>query len=310
MKHHGNSFKNTLTKVSKGHKKEKRNKLHIVDLGDNLSISPINTNKDVDDLLSTNDKSYMSKLDDFQSRTPVKTKTTYTPILITTTSKPLSNSHIPSKVDLTIKSITDETSKVTKVKLKYKSKGVNFNIENIQSNEDITNIIDCYQQLIINILDGSKPSYFYTLAKRYHSNSKSNLISNDELISIPKSIYFGYIGSKRSNLVTFEILKHPKLSKLIQRQEKANKVIQFWGVDPFVKYVLTPELLAHFIMDNRNLKDINHAYDLMEDTNDYGMYITDKITMIENPLNQQTPSETLNTEDSEDSFDPLELFDN
>lgn len=293
---HGRRFRDTLSSVSKPSKiKSKHKKIHVADLGNNL-LPFSSVNEDVDDLLSNNDtSSFMLKLDKFKPKdiTSVKSKLKEVPCPIIPT-----KANITPIVDLNIKSITDEASKKDKIESKYKSKGTTFNIDQLQSSEGIMGVIEKYEQLIIDILHGSEPSYFYTLAKRYQSNSKSHLITNDELISIPKSIYYGYIGSKRSNLITFEILKHPLLSKMVQRQEKVNKVIQFWGVDPFVKYVLTPELLAHFVKDSQGLTDLHQAYDLLEDSNDYGMHVSDKTPMMEKEV----------VSEYSDSEDLIELF--
>lgn len=83
------------------------------------------------------------------------------------------------------------------------------------------------------------------------------------------------------------------------------------GVESFVQYVLCPEVIANLIMEHQNFKDINLAYDEMEDTNDYGFYITNKIPIKENEkekyIKPREPKEPIVI--YSDNEDPLDLFD-
>lgn len=302
---HGRQFGDTLGVSKPSSSKGRRRKIHIAQLSESAAGEGSEGPSAVDDLLAPTDASYMSKLDKIQRETPPRS--TCVPKVIdlpTITPKPTST------IDLSIRSITDKSSKEDMVRSKYKAAQKDYTT-GLMSNEDITNIIKASEELVSHILDGSSPSYFYTIAKRYQKNSPTSIISNDALISIRKNIYFGYVGSNRWNQLTFAILRHPNLSKQLRKQEKTNKVIQFWGVDPFAKYVLAPEVVANLIKKNEGLADINLAYDMMEDTHDYGIYITDNIPL-RAPADVASPTpkaaERTTSGDSDDSFDPLDLF--
>ncbi|KAG7704601.1 hypothetical protein KL933_002212 [Ogataea haglerorum] len=122
------------------------------------------------------------------------------------------------------------------------------------------------------ILNGKTASYFYEIAREYAESSPRLFVTDSEIINLPKQRYHGYIGSMRANAITQHLLS--QLDDLLT-DKKSNKVLQFWGRSYFTRFVLTPEIIARIVKQDEQV-DLDKAYDMMESTADYGLYIMDQ----------------------------------
>ncbi|GMM27881.1 Rtc4 protein [Martiniozyma asiatica (nom. inval.)] len=180
-----------------------------------------------------------------------------------------------------VKTQLSDEYKIEKVKEKYKKMRPNFKPFVFKNILEIDKVVKELQNYIIDILKGKVGSFFYTQAKNIQRKSKRNMITDDELISLPKNIYYGYIGSKRGFLIAISILDNLEIKNIVDNVSLTNNVMQFWGIDAFAQYVLAPEVIAKIIMKEKNLKDLELAYDEMEYSNDYGFYIMNNIKVLD-----------------------------
>lgn len=254
----GRKFQNTLNRVEK--KPKSKSNIHIASVNDNLTLTKNGKDLEVDNLLkNTNNIDLMCKLD---SLSPTKDQTTMsptTPSCLSTPLKPKLKSksksidfrtclvqddklHLPT-IDYNLKSILNEDTKIKEVQKKYAKQRPNFNPTLLSSQEDINSTIISYSSLLLDIMNGSKPSYFYTLAKRIQKSTNNNIITNDQLIALPKTCYYGYIGSKRAALLSRVILENDQLKQMLNKIDKSNKVVQFWGLNHLFNTFFVQKLL-------------------------------------------------------------------
>lgn len=170
--------------------------------------------------------------------------------------------------------IFDDSKRREEVKLKYTKAKPDFHPKPLDR-QSLMKLVKNHQILLEGILDGNTQSYFYSIAKRYSENSHRPKVSDMDLISVPKGKYYGYIGPKRGHQLSGIITK--KLKSALRSKAKHSKVIRFWGLDNFTLYVLVPELIARVVRNDNELSSLDEAYKLMEDTNDYGIYVMDSI---------------------------------
>lgn len=204
--------------------------------------------------------------------------------------------HRREQIDVSIDYNQYKQEKRDKLLKEYSSRA-NFRPLVINHLNDALKIIRKYRNYPYDILDGKVGSHFYTIAKDYQRQSNSVQISAKFLNSLPLNKYYGYIGSKRSNLITFQLLEDKRLRSKIAQYGRKSKVVQFWGVDGFIRYVIVPEIIAQVIKANDDLNSVLDAYEIMEQTHDYGVYI-----MNEKPIDKaQRESEGEETEEGLDS---------
>ncbi|KAH3663736.1 hypothetical protein OGAPHI_005138 [Ogataea philodendri] len=142
----------------------------------------------------------------------------------------------------------------------------------VYSKHEIELQTDKYIQIARDILRGKTASYFYEIAREYADSSPRLKVTDSEVINLPKQRYHGYIGAARANTITEHLLD--KLKELLS-DRKANKVLHFWGDRYFTRFVLTPEIIARIIEQDDQI-DLDLAYDKMESTADYGLYVMDQ----------------------------------
>lgn len=178
----------------------------------------------------------------------------------------------------------------------------------IKSLDDIGRIVETYLETVIDILNGVKASYFYTQAKKLQQSSKLLTIKDAEIASLPKETYYGYIGAVRGFHIGKVIESNETLSKLINEKIRYNKVIQFWGVSNFIQYVLVPEVIANLTMKYSKINDIEEAYDEMEETNEYGLYITNAYPLKMNN-DDEDDDDNENVDDTDNDIETVEIPD-
>ncbi|KAI0461122.1 hypothetical protein LJB42_001137 [Komagataella kurtzmanii] len=144
----------------------------------------------------------------------------------------------------------------------------------IVSYEALRNAVEPHLAIVPAILNGSKPSYFYSLAYEVSKSSKNRVLTKNVLENTDMTKFeVGYLGMKRAGIISDFI--RSKYRALLSELGKSNPVIQFWSVDMFVTCALTPEVISRYIKEEMKLSDLSDAYDLMEWTSDYGKYIMD-----------------------------------
>ncbi|ANZ75490.1 BA75_02193T0 [Komagataella pastoris] len=144
----------------------------------------------------------------------------------------------------------------------------------IVSYEALRDAIEPHLAIVPAILNGSKPSYFYSLAYEVSKSSKNRVLTKNVLENTDMTKFeVGYLGKKRAGIISDFI--RSKYQTILSELGKSNPVIQFWSVDMFVTCALTPEVISRYIKDEMRLSDLSDAYDLMEWTSDYGKYIMD-----------------------------------
>lgn len=180
---------------------------------------------------------------------------------------------------LSLESLINNKDKYNAIKNKFEKRKPYIKPTIIISIDDVKKIVKTYKKLLIDILNGDESSFFYNEAKKLQQSSNLMNIKYNEIDNLPKYSYYGYIGAVRGFHIGKIIEEDPELCKLIKEKMKFNKVIQFWGVFNFTQYVLTPELIAHIVLKNGNLLDMDDAYDELEDTNEYGIYVTNTIEL-------------------------------
>lgn len=176
--------------------------------------------------------------------------------------------------DVSLDEMINDKAKFKELKKKYSKIKSYVRPDIIESMDDIESLVDKYSEIIVNILNGVQASYFYTQAKKLQQSSKLLTIKDSEIANLPKETYYGYIGAVRGFHIGKVIESNKTISKLINEKIKYNKVIQFWGCFNFIQYVLVPEVIANVIMKYSKIHDLDKAYDEMEETNEYGLYVT------------------------------------
>ena len=184
-----------------------------------------------------------------------------------------------------IKEITDKF---------HKSKPyIEKNIKLIKSMKDLEKFVKKYEDNIIDILNGKRGSYFYMEAKKIAKNSPLLTIRDNELNNLPKNKYYGFIGAIRGFQIGKIIENNKKVGGIINKLSKSSEIIKFWTINKFIQFIIVPEVIAMIIKDICKLKDMDDIYDEMEDTNEYGVYITNRIPIEESiiPINTDFSSD-------------------
>ena len=184
-----------------------------------------------------------------------------------------------------IKEITDKF---------HKSKPyIEKNIKLIKSMKDLEEYVQKYEDNIIDILNGKRGSYFYMEAKKIAKQSPLLTIRDNELNNLPKNKYYGFIGAIRGFQIGKIIENNKKVGGIINKLSKSSEIIKFWTINKFIQFIIVPEVIAMIIKDICKLKDMDDIYDEMEDTNEYGVYITNRIPIEESiiPINTDFSSD-------------------
>lgn len=188
------------------------------------------------------------------------------------------NSQQGDKVrELSLQSLINNEDKSDEVKKKYSKKKAYIKHDLIQNLDHVKEIVERYRPVLIDILEGQVGSYFYNEAKKLQQASPLMTIRGEDLLNLPKKRYYGYIGAVRGFHIGKAIERDPVLRNIMREKIKFSKVINFWGIDNFTQYVLAPEVIAHIVLEQGNLQDLDAAYDEMEETNDYGIFVTNTV---------------------------------
>jgi hypothetical protein len=181
--------------------------------------------------------------------------------------------------EMSLQSLINNKDKYNEVKRKFEKRKPYINPNIINSINDIEIIINKYRNVLIDILNGKTGSYFYNEAKKLQQSSSLMNIKGDEIHNLKKDKYYGYIGAVRGFHIGKMIEQDEELLALLKEKLKLSNVIKFWGIDNFTQYVLAPEVIAHISLNTGNLEDMDAAYDELEETNDYGMFVTNTIEL-------------------------------
>ncbi|QPG77072.1 hypothetical protein FOA43_004470 [Brettanomyces nanus] len=173
-------------------------------------------------------------------------------------------------------SVYDDSWRRREVEKKYAEKRPEFRPA-VLSRQQLRDIVDEKIEVVKEIVEGRKKSHFYKLAKQYSRSSSKPFLTDLELINLPKQRYFGYFGVVRSYIIAKRI--EEKLGMIIRSESKENKVIEFWGVNYYALYVLTPEVIARMVKQEMGFGTLHEAYEEMEKTNDYGLFVMDKVKL-------------------------------
>lgn len=212
--------------------------------------------------------------------------------------------------DLSLQSLINNKDKSDAVKRKYAGKKKYIKQDLIQKVEHIREIVEKYRAVVIDILEGQIGSYFYNEAKKLQQASPLMTIRGEDISNLPKERFYGYIGAVRGFHIGKAIERDPTLRNLIKEKAKFSKVINFWGVDNFTQYVLAPEVIAHIVLEQGKLEDLDAAYDEMEETNDYGIFVTNTVDIegkdsIDTPLDEENIEFIVSEEEDGHNTGPL-----
>lgn len=136
------------------------------------------------------------------------------------------------------------------------------------------------------ILSGRVPSLYYNNARSAHSASSRAILSVDEFRTLDlRDFTAGFYGLKRQMRVSVEVLHEYKE----QLANNGNPVVKWWGPTDFAQYVLAPEVLSALCQEEMGLETMDDAWDVMEDTTEFGLAVADKepLEAWELPLKQE-----------------------
>lgn len=170
----------------------------------------------------------------------------------------------------------DNTRRSKEVKLKYEEERPDFHPK-VLGIAELKSRTSKYISLLESILAGQRQSYFYDIARGISLRSRHPFITDLELINISKSRFHGYYGAIRAHVISSYIID--KLGPLLKEKVQRNKVMKFWRTDYFALYVLASEIIVRFVEDDMQFDTLDEAYVEMENTNDYGLYVMDKIPL-------------------------------
>ncbi|GMG32237.1 unnamed protein product [Ambrosiozyma monospora] len=166
---------------------------------------------------------------------------------------------------------------VEAVRQKYKKEFPELNPD-ILDKDQILERVEKYIPFVKKILKRSEQSFFYDLAKQIADSSHRSVITDMEIIGMPKNKYHGYFGQKRQSLIAQYL--EQTLENFLRESSRHDKTIQFWGKRYFTMYVLSPEVISRMIIEDMMFDDtedkLKKAYEFMVLTNDYGFYLMDK----------------------------------
>ena len=214
--------------------------------------------------------------------------------------------------NLSLQSLINNKDKSDEVKRKYASGKKYIKQDLIQKVDHIRTIVEKYRPLVIDILEGQIGSYFYNEAKRLQQASPLMTIRGEDISNLPKERYYGYIGAVRGFHIGKAIERDSTLRNLIKEKAKFSKVINFWGIDNFTQYVLAPEVIAHIVLEQGKLEDLDAAYDEMEETNDYGIFVTNTVDIegkdrIDTPVGEENIEFIVSEEEDKHGTDLQEV---
>lgn len=175
----------------------------------------------------------------------------------------------------TIDSYTKEillkkASDVLKIRLKYIKQ---FNLPPVSFMPDLTARAKKYFYIIDEVLSGKRRSLYYNNGRNAFKQSNKPMMSVSDFRKLDLSLFTaGYFGIKRQIILSIEILREYE----DQISKKQNPVIRWWGTIDFSHYILAPEVLCYVCQEEMNLSDIEFAWNIMEDTTEFGLKVADE----------------------------------
>ncbi|QLL31263.1 hypothetical protein HG536_0B01240 [Torulaspora globosa] len=159
---------------------------------------------------------------------------------------------------------------------KYEQK---FALPSILYRSELIMRIQPFLRLVEDLFKNRVSSYYKHEAASASKASNNAFLSLDEFRSMDISRFVaGYYGLRRQLSVGEEILRQFR-PFLLKRQ---GKTMKWWGVADFANYVLAPEVLASFCIDEMQLGDDIYdretrekAYELFHNTTEFGLAIAD-----------------------------------
>lgn len=209
------------------------------------------------------------------------------------------SSSFPEEKKLSLQSSLNSKEQIIKklqIREEYTSK---FNLPPMLFSDELLAKVEPFMSIVVDILKGKISSAYYFEAKNAYKNSQKAYLSVDEFRKLNLSKFTaGFYGLKRQLRVGEEIAKRYK-RELTHNQPAT---LKWWGVTDFCNYVLAPETLTSFCIQQLNLSKKSRwpktqnkhprqqsnekeyyydpelrmqAYDLLEDTVDYGIIVAD-----------------------------------
>ena len=137
-----------------------------------------------------------------------------------------------------------------------------------------TSRLEKHRKLLHNILNGSQPSYYCSeLEKRMEeaNRSKSKRSGNhlkflkNDLMDVAAPGYYGPKGSKLISQAISRLMRDE-----IQHQTQEDSTARIVGFAAYVNAVLTPEVIARYVMEDMNLVSEDEARQVITDSTDIG----------------------------------------
>lgn len=134
-----------------------------------------------------------------------------------------------------------------------------------------------HKAIIPDILNGSIASHYYNLANQQYKSSNNSSMTTEDNWQINWSKFIGgYYGLKRQQFIALILLSEFKL--LIQNVK--NATVNYWNYNQFTTYVLANEIIIRLVMEDMGYSQ-SKAELFLEDTQDYGQYITDTVPLVD-----------------------------
>ncbi|SCV03198.1 LANO_0G02740g1_1 [Lachancea nothofagi CBS 11611] len=154
----------------------------------------------------------------------------------------------------------------------------NYKVPPVLFADELMQKIEKHLSVVEQVLGGKQGSLFYDNARKAYKGSQKAVLSVSEFRKLDLNHFTaGYYGIKRQMRVAIEILHRNK--RLLER--KNGEVLKWWGPRDFAQYVLAPEVLCALCREEMQLQSIEDAYDIMENTTEFGHVVAD-----EDPLDQ------------------------
>jgi len=170
----------------------------------------------------------------------------------------------------------DNSRRSKEVKLKYERERPSFQ-PRVLGTAELQSRTEKHIPLLKGILSGHRRSHFYDIARGISQESLHPFITDLELINVSKDRFHGYYGAVRAHVISAYIID--KLGPLLKEKFHRNRVMKFWRTDYFALYVLASEVIARLVEEDMQFDTLDEAYAEMQRTNDYGLYVMDKIQL-------------------------------
>ncbi|OEJ86056.1 Restriction of telomere capping protein 4 [Hanseniaspora osmophila] len=136
--------------------------------------------------------------------------------------------------------------------------------------------IEPYLKEIPDLLKAKTTTFYYATAKEMHMNSSRPAVTDGDikakLMSEPEKLSAGAYGLKRQFQVGEWIIDRYQ-KEIMERY--GNPVIKWWGYEDFARYILSCDVLTRLLKDQMRLRSLKKAFEVMNDTVEYGNFVSD-----------------------------------